>query len=197
VTKPKPLTKKQVHFFEAWGLPIPPSFGYAHGLIKYLCNKPEWWNKSGIPKKAYTAYMIDNFWAFHTKWVGKDVLLIVRDKEAILTEYAFKYTDGVVIGVVGRPVGECAFLKSKFGHVPTYLKLQVLLKDVIKSKVIGVGKVVQVRYNGEMLSRYQFYELYKRHIEYKSQDAWTVKRNRGRRLLTSHLLSVKVEPYAR
>jgi hypothetical protein len=193
VTKPKPLTEKQIHFFEAWGLPIQPSFGYAHGLINYLCNKPGWWSTQGIPKKTYTAHMIDNFWTFHNKWVGKDVLVIIPDKEKFtITHKAFTYVTGVVTGIVGRPVGECAFLKAKFGHVTGYLKLMVLLEGTAKPKVIGIGKVVQVRYNGEMIPRDQFYDLYKRHVEYKSQNAWTIKQNRGKRLLTSHLISAKV-----
>lgn len=196
MTKPRILTEKQIRFFETWGLPVQPSFGYAHGLINYLCNKPGWWaEKQGIPRKAYTPHMIDNFWAFHSKWVGKDVLVMIRDKdrEPLIKLYAFKYVDGVVTGIVGRPVGECRFLKTKFGNVPGHLKLQVLLEGAAKPKVVGVCKIVQVRYNSEMITRDKFYELYKQHVEHKGNDLWKLKCNRGGKLLAMHLKAAKAE----
>ena len=189
MTKPKPLTEKQTHFLEAWGLPMQPSFGYAHGLINYLCEKPAYWSKhnNSIPRKQYTAHMVDRFWEFYTKWVGRDVLVQVRDKEgSTITKKAFKYETGVVVGVVGRPIGECAFIKSKFGYVTGHLKPQVLLRNEKKAKVVGVGKVAMVKYNGEMLSRETFYEHYKVHVENRN-DTWRIKCNRGGKLLAQRL----------
>lgn len=189
--KPRSLTEKQVHFLEAWGLPMQPSFGYAHGLINYLCSKPEHWNSKGIPKKKYVVHMIDNFWKFHTKWSGREVIVTVRDKEAsTIIKKSFMCIHGVVVGVVGRPVGECAFLRSKFGHVPGHLKLQVLLTDTTKAKVVGLGKIVMIRYNGTMLTPDKFYDRYKFDVENRNDD-WRLKRLRGGRLLTEHLKMAK------
>lgn len=186
MTKPRLLTEKQTHFLEAWALPMQPSFGYAHGLINYLCDKPEHWNRKGIPRKQYVAHMIDNFWKFHAKWVGKDVVVIVRDKEtSTIIKKSFKYVNGVIVGIVGRPVGECAFLKAKYGYVVNRLKLQVMLEGTKKAKVMGIGKISMVKYHGEQIARIKFDEHYKLAVE--NQNTWKIKSARGGRLLATHL----------
>jgi hypothetical protein len=114
-------------------------------------------------------------------------MVVVRDKEAsTMVKKSFMYVSGVVIGVVGRPVGECAFLKSKYGYVTNYLKLQVMLEGTQKAKVIGLRKVAMVKYNGEKIARDTFNDQYKFAVENRT-DEWKIKRNRGGRLLAMHL----------
>lgn len=192
MTKPKPLTEKQIHFLEAWDLPMQPSFGYAHGLIRFLSHVPPEWNaRAHKPHKAYTLRMLDVFWAFYKKWMHRDVTMLVRDKDEASTNVriAFKQVEGTVVNVVGRPIGEITFLKNTYGYEPLPLKLSIRLEGESKPRVFGVSRVLRVKHNGIMMGKAKYYEVYKEQIEDRN-SAWYLKNKTGRKLLKAHIKTI-------
>jgi hypothetical protein len=194
MTKALPLTEKQIHFFEVWGLPLPPSFGYAHGMISYMYGYPTLDtyvpDGRGKPKKKLVLRKLDAFWEFYSKWVDRTVEVMVRDKEQTIVKNAFRAVPGVVVGVVARPLREFQILRKRFGYQVTSFKLQVLLEGNPKPKILGVSKITRVTYDGVTMSLQEYYDVYK-YAHERSPNEWTLMYKRSGRILKEHLKRAK------